>query len=437
MLNFQAKLPIRLDMFPETFTKFDIQIAISGAIIAVLGIVLAVIALNLHKRVRELLAITSRSEEELEKKVKAKTKELSILHEIATVISQSLKVEEMLTIALSKVIEITEADIGGIHLIDSSGNFLDLVVSDKIPTELSMRLKKLKIEEGLASAAVQKKTVIGIDVAKYPQNKICALFTKHGFRYVLSIPIVFKDTAPGAITVAYKKPKISTEEWDIFSLLRSIGMEIGVALNNAMLFEQVESAKKDLEGLLISTITSLVSAIDAKSPWTKGHSERVTNFALEIAREMGLKDEDLEHLKLCGLLHDIGKIGIYDGVLDKPGKLTDEEFELIKKHPVMSMEILNPIKQLSTIIPGILHHHERYDGKGYPEGISGDDIPLCARILCVADSFDAMTAERPYKPPRGIEDAKLELKRCSGTQFDPKVVEAFLKALEREYAPIL
>lgn len=424
-------------MFPETFTKFDIQIAISGAIVAVLGIMLAVIALNLHKRVRELLAITSRSEEELEKKVKEKTKELSILHELATVISQSLKVEEILTIALSKVIEITGNDTGGIHIIDSSGNFLDLVVSDKIPTELSMRLKRLKMGEGLVCTAVRKKAVVGIDAAKYPQNEICALFTKHGFRYVLSIPIVFKDTALGAITVAYKKPKISTEEEDIFPLLRSIGMEIGVALNNAMLFEQVESAKKDLEDLLISTITSLVSAIDAKSPWTKGHSERVTNFALEIAKEMGLKDEDLEHLKLCGLLHDIGKIGIYDGVLDKPGKLTDEEFELVKKHPVMSMEILNPIKQLSTIIPGILHHHERYDGKGYPEGISGNDIPLCARILCVADSFDAMTAERPYKSPRGIEDAKLELKRCSGTQFDPKVVEAFLKALEREYAPNL
>lgn len=424
-------------MFPETFTKFDIQIAISGAILAVLGIMLAVIALNLHKRVRELLAITSRSEEELEKKVKAKTKELSILHELATVISQSLKVEDILTIALSKVIEITGNDTGGIHIIDRSGNSLDLIVSDKIPAELSMRLKRLKMGEGLVCTAVQKKAVIGIDTAKYPQNEICALFTKHGFRYVLSIPIVFKDTAPGAITVAYKKLKISTEEEDIFPLLRSIGMEIGVALNNAMLFEQVESAKKDLEDLLISTITSLVSAIDAKSPWTKGHSERVTNFALEIAREMGLKDEDLEHLKLCGLLHDIGKIGIYNGLLDKPGKLTDEELDLVKKHPAKSMEILNPIKQLSTIIPGILHHHERYDGKGYPEGIRGDDIPLCARILCVADSFDAMTAERPYKPPRGIEDAKLELKRCSGTQFDPEVVEAFLKVFEREYAPNL
>lgn len=188
---------------------------------------------------------------------------------------------------------------------------------------------------------------------------------------------------------------------------------------------------KELEDLFARLVIAMVNALDAKSPWTKGHSERVTNYALEIAREMGLKDEDFEHLKLCGLLHDIGKIGLYDGVLDKPDKLTDDEFELVKKHPEKGVEILSPIKQLSNIIPGILHHHERYDGKGYPEGIRGEDIPLCARILAAADSYDSMTADRPYRLSPGREYAISELKRCSGTQFDPRVVEAFLKVLNR------
>lgn len=197
------------------------------------------------------------------------------------------------------------------------------------------------------------------------------------------------------------------------------------------MLEDLTESYKELENLFIELIIAMVNALDAKSPWTKGHSERVTNYALEIAKEMGLEDEYFEHLRLCGMLHDIGKIGIYDGVLDKPDRLTDEEFELVKTHPAKGVEILSHIKQLSNIIPGILHHHERYDGKGYPEGLMGEDIPLCARILAVADSYDSMTADRPYRPAPGKEYAISELKRCSGTQFDPEVVEAFLKVIGR------
>ncbi len=193
-----------------------------------------------------------------------------------------------------------------------------------------------------------------------------------------------------------------------------------------------KKTEEELEHLLISTITSLASAIDAKSPWTKGHSERVTRYAVEIAKEMGLKDQGIEQLRLSGLLHDVGKIGTFDIVLDKPGKLTDEEFEIVKKHPGKGAEILAPIRQLADIIPAVLHHHERYDGKGYPHGLKYEEIPLQARILCVADSFDSMTADRPYRSSPGKEYAISEFKRCCGTQFDPKVVDAFLRVLNRK-----
>jgi putative nucleotidyltransferase with HDIG domain len=193
--------------------------------------------------------------------------------------------------------------------------------------------------------------------------------------------------------------------------------------------DELKKAYDDLEQLFVNTIRTLASVIDAKSPWTKGHSERVTNYALVIGKEMGLPEKDLENLKLSGLLHDIGKVGTYDLILDKAGKLTDDEFEHVKMHPEKGAEILKPISQLRDVIPIILYHHERYRGEGYPASIEGEDIPLCARILCVADSFDSMTAERPYRPTPGREYAISELKRCSGTQFDPKVVEAFLKAL--------
>jgi putative nucleotidyltransferase with HDIG domain len=137
----------------------------------------------------------------------------------------------------------------------------------------------------------------------------------------------------------------------------------------------------------------------------------------------------LKDLELGGLLHDIGKLGTYETILDKPGKLTDEEFQLIKQHPAKGAEILSPIKQIRHIIPIVRHHHERYDGKGYPDGLKGEEIHIMGRIMCVADSVDAMGADRPYRKGRPMYEIIEELKKCSGTQFDPKVVEMFLKTI--------
>jgi len=197
------------------------------------------------------------------------------------------------------------------------------------------------------------------------------------------------------------------------------------------MLKDLDFSYKELKNLYDGLILSFVTAIDAKSPWTKGHSERVTQYAMQIAGEIGLSNEELERLKLSGLLHDIGKIGTYDILLEKPGKLTDEEFELVKKHPRKGAEILSHIQQMTDVIPGVLYHHERYDGKGYPDGLKEEEIPLYARILCVADCFDAMTADRPYRPAPGKEYAISEFRRCSGTHFDPQVVEAFLNVLNK------
>ncbi len=191
-------------------------------------------------------------------------------------------------------------------------------------------------------------------------------------------------------------------------------------------------SNEELEVLFLGLVEALVSALDAKSPWTKGHSERVAHYAELIAREMDFKDEDLKKIRLAGLLHDIGKIGTYDELLEKPERLTDEEFEIIKQHPSQGAKILEGIKQLHEIIPVVRHHHERMDGKGYPDGIGGEDLPVYARIMHVADSFDSMTSDRPYRKAPGKDYAVSEFVQYSGVQFDAGVVKAFMKVLEMD-----
>jgi PAS domain S-box-containing protein/putative nucleotidyltransferase with HDIG domain len=189
-------------------------------------------------------------------------------------------------------------------------------------------------------------------------------------------------------------------------------------------------AEESLQELFMGLVRAMVNALDAKSNWTRGHSERVALYAEEIAKKLGMKENDLTNLRLASLLHDIGKIGTYDNLLDKSTKLTPDEYEIVKKHPDQGVRILQEIYQLKDILPVIRHHHERIDGMGYPDGLSRDSIPLGARIIHIADSFDAMTADRPYRAGLSREQSISELIRCAGTQFDPQILEAFLKVLE-------
>ncbi|MBI5892957.1 MAG: PAS domain S-box protein [Deltaproteobacteria bacterium] len=239
-----------------------------------------------------------------------------------------------------------------------------------------------------------------------------------GFLSHIRMPIKVRDNVVGILSVGAKRPSAFTP--NDLSTLEKISIQIGVALENARLLA-------DLENLFLGTVKSLSSAIDAKSKWTAGHSERVTEIAIKIGKGMGMDEKTLKDLEIAGLLHDIGKIGTYEYILDKPEKLSDEELNVMKMHTVKGAEILEPIKQLKDIILAVKHHHEFYDGTGYPDGLKGEDIPFFARIIGVADAIDAMGADRPYRKGKTMDEIIAELKRCSGIQFDSKVVDAFLK----------
>ena len=204
------------------------------------------------------------------------------------------------------------------------------------------------------------------------------------------------------------------------SMLKVAGVFLAAHAHNASLFQQKEE-------LVLGMILSLVRTLEARDAYTQGHSDRVASIARLLSDEMGRTDEEGQRIHLSGMLHDIGKIGIPDATLNKPGKLNAEDFEQIKLHPTIGARILSGIPSLSHVLPGVQFHHERVDGQGYPDGLSGDSIPLDARILAVADGFDAMTSDRPYRRGMPFEKAVSILSDGAGTQWDAEAVEAFLQ----------
>ena len=206
--------------------------------------------------------------------------------------------------------------------------------------------------------------------------------------------------------------------------------ELAGSFNN--MAAKVGALVTELQDLNWSTIATLARTIDAKSPWTAGHSERVSQMAVAIARQMGLSDEELERLYRGGLLHDIGKIGVPASIIDKKGELTREEYALMQSHVTIGARILEPLAALDDVIPIVLYHHERWDGKGYAAGLAGNEIPQLARILCVADTYDAIRSDRPYRAGRSPDETLEEIAMCSGTQFDAEAVQAFVEYMSSE-----
>lgn len=216
----------------------------------------------------------------------------------------------------------------------------------------------------------------------------------------------------------------------VAALVRAVASLAALALANLERLRTTERLEAEQRAMFDGTMQALIASIDAKDPYTRGHSARVAEFAALIALRAGLSPAEAERVRLCGLVHDIGKIGVSEDVLRKPGKLTDEEFRHVAAHPVTGHDILRGIPQVADILPGVLHHHERWDGRGYPHGIAGEGIPLLGRIIAVADALDAMTTSRTYRSARPMADAVAEIARCAGTHFDP-VLAGIVATMDR------
>ena len=267
------------------------------------------------------------------------------------------------------------------------------------------------------------------EIRKFNQKLYILLLTGH------------KDLAPPLETIKRLSIQGYCEKSDKFdqllllieSALKSIEqMNIIKKINN-----ELKESQENLEKAYLESIQTLRYTVEAKDRYTRGHSDRVSEFSVLIGKHMGLSEKDLKTLKIGGLFHDIGKIGIPDSILLKEGKLDDNEYSEIKNHPSIGKHILSNASIFADIIPIVYHHHEKYNGTGYPEQLAGEQIPFLARIAAVADTFDAMTSKRSYRNAIPIEYVRAEIEKCSGTQFDPEIAKVFLDILDNHYDEIL
>jgi len=252
------------------------------------------------------------------------------------------------------------------------------------------------------------------DIASHPDLMWTAPWLKHA----IALPLATADRRFGVQLAMNCRDEGDYSSIDV-QLHRAVADRITAFLENQRLYD-------DLADLLMGLLHAMVSSIDAKDPYTSGHSERVAHLSRRLAEALGYTPVMCQRVYLSGLLHDVGKIGVPDAILCKPGKLTDDEFTILKKHPEIGGRILTRIRQLTDLMPGVLYHHERYDGRGYPSKRAGKDIPRLGRIICLADCFDAMTTNRTYRAAMPIDSAIAEIRRCAGSQFDPQMSEAFL-----------
>ncbi len=347
---------------------------------------------------------------------------LATLYKVGNLIQSEKDLHQIFNTTMDAIMSAIDADRGFLVLQDPDTGLLTPVVSRRAPSrdiDMSENMSHTVIEE----AVVQGHTVISSDAMRDVRFKEGDSVIVQHIRSVLCVPLEAKDKILGAIYLDCVEKPNAFGRSDL-ELLTAIARQAGVAIERARLIQ-------DLENLFMDTVRTIVSALDAKDKYTAGHSERVCAFSLLLGRKMNLAPHELEVVKLSSLLHDIGKIGIPERILTLPGRLSDEEFEIMKAHPRLGAEMIRNIRKMDRVVANIMYHHENWDGTGYPAKLKGEDIPLGARIVRVADSYDAMTSNRSYRKQLPMEVVRSEFQKGSGTQFDPTIAAHFLDLFER------
>jgi response regulator RpfG family c-di-GMP phosphodiesterase len=360
--------------------------------------------------------------EKLNRQLHQKISQLTKLYTISESFHAFVNNRDLLQYVVELAADLTGAQRVSLLTFDRRQKFLVMRASKGIASDIQ-HMACVKIGEGIAGRVAQDFHPIRItsqEIAHRMANDIDRSYLSNSW---LSVPLFLGGEFFGVLNLTDKLDKTDFTEEDEYLAL-TLAEKAGIKIENNVLYEGIYSN-------LLDTLKALVSTIEAKDTYTKLHSQRVTEIALTIANYIGCSAEDCESIKFAGSLHDIGKIGIQDSILQKNGRLDQAEYEIIKKHPVIGETIIEPLGLIEAERDIIRHHHERYDGKGYPDQLKGEEISLLARIVSIADSFDAMTSTRAYRKAQSEEYVVGELRNNAGTQFDPNLVDALVDLLEK------
>ncbi|HEX3029682.1 MAG TPA: HD domain-containing phosphohydrolase [Clostridia bacterium] len=360
------------------------------------------------------------------KKLKTQSIELGILNSISKSITSTLDIDELSKLIVNEITGILGCPACILNLIGTGSSNLHTTAYSGSYFESSSNINQFEDEVFCQAFLMKSIKNHQIFTASEIRNLLCDKDLNEQVMPIqefLFMPIKVKNKDIGVLSIGFSS---EIKENDI-NLISSIATSVAVAIDNALLYG---TSKK----YFFNTIDALIAAVEAKDKYTEGHSQRVSQYATSVAKMLNLPKEQIEEIKIAGILHDIGKIGISDNILLKPEKLTSDEYEVIKQHPLISNKILYPVGFSDRTLKAIAFHHERYDGKGYPYGLSGNDITIEAQIIAVADAYDAMTSNRSYRCALGSDIALKELVLNKSTQFNPQLVDCMVEIMMTQRA---
>ncbi len=353
-------------------------------------------------------------------------KRLEALHAIDQNIAGSFNQNLTLDVLLRHTIDQLEVDAAVVFLLEPYQRTLQYAVGTGFHTH-AFETTNSKLSESLAGQAVMERRMIHINDRETRElNPALAKFwLEEGFQCMDSVPLISKGQVKGVLSVYHRKAFTPNAAWSAF--LETLAGQAAIAIDSTQLFNSLQQANMELAVAYDATIEGWSQAMDLRDKETEGHAERVTEMSMQLGKAMQLGEEYLVQLRRGALLHDIGKLGVPDSILFKADKLTDEEWEIMKKHPQFAYDMLYPIKYLRRALDIPYCHHEKWDGTGYPRGLKAEQIPLAARIFAIVDVWDALTSDRPYRKAWSKPDTLKYIREQSGKYFDPQVVDIFLK----------
>lgn len=347
------------------------------------------------------------------------------LREIDMAISSSLDRELTLNVFLEYVTSQLPVDAADVLLFNPATHTLDYAAGRGFRTA-SLRHTHLRLGEGHAGRAARNRHIVSVlDLSAEPGEFDRSPFlAEEGFVALHAVPLIAKGEVQGVLELFHRSPPSPPAEWRDF--LHALAAQAAIAIDHAGLFEDLQRSNVDLALAYDTTLEGWSRALDLRDRETEGHSQRVAEMTVRLARSMGVPEADLVHIRRGALLHDIGKLGTPDSILFQPGSLSEEEWEIVRRHPVHAFDMLHPIEYLRTALEIPYAHHEKWDGTGYPRGLRGEQIPLAARIFAVVDVWDVLRSDRPYRSAWSEDQAREYIRSQAGTHFDPRVVEVFL-----------